>query len=187
MSESGSLSSTGFDLSWIDTADRGEEVEIGTQFCFVCQFVPVEGSRHCRVCNKCVKGFDHHCRWLNTCIGVNNYRAFVSLLISSILYLFIQLSSALYLLIQSCRRSSENDEDGGEHWGLLAEKVLTGGQIAVCLVCIYGIGMLMFLHFVLIRRGMTTYTFISLQRELLQLWDLQDALHPTNTSKILIL
>eukprot|EP00210_Caulerpa_lentillifera_P006225 g5946.t1 len=167
--------------SVIDPTDPGGDLTDESHFCFTCQNLASNGSKHCRICNKCVKGFDHHCRWLNTCIGVDNYASFLCLLISSILFLTIQVLTALYLLIESSRRNSSKNKGDSEQWELVTEKILTSGQILIGIFSLYGLGMLLSLHFVLIWRKMTTYTFILLQRELLQLWDLHDTLFPDNT------
>ena len=46
-------------------------------YCYECEVIVDNKSKHCRFCNKCVVDLDHHCVWLNTCIGQKNYPYFL--------------------------------------------------------------------------------------------------------------
>ncbi|OMJ86047.1 hypothetical protein SteCoe_12481 [Stentor coeruleus] len=57
-----------------------------TRLCNYCCANVNPESKHCKICNKCVPKFDHHCGILNTCVGMGNYRFFICLLLSLLLY-----------------------------------------------------------------------------------------------------
>lgn len=65
--------------------------------CVICDIKVDALTKHCAMCNKCVRGFDHHCKWLNNCIGQRNYRVFVALLATDILYNLAGLSVIIFL------------------------------------------------------------------------------------------
>lgn len=52
------------------------------QRCRTCRFIKPARSKHCSFCKICISKADHHCIWLMNCVGRNNYRHFLSLLLS---------------------------------------------------------------------------------------------------------
>ncbi|KAJ1924344.1 hypothetical protein IWQ60_005257 [Tieghemiomyces parasiticus] len=52
--------------------------------CRTCHTIKPARSKHCSLCNACIAGMDHHCVWINNCVGHNNYRYFISFLISMV-------------------------------------------------------------------------------------------------------
>lgn len=129
-------------------------------------------SKHCRYCNKCCEEFDHHCPWLNNCIGHRNYGYFFALLSFVTIKLLIHLCTAVFALTKSVI-SSETIERIGRGMspsiGLITYRVILGIQIVLALVLLHPVGALLVLHIILKIRGISTYKFIVMQRELVKL------------------
>ena len=66
-------------------------------------------SKHRRSCDKCVDSFDHHCRWLNNCVGHKNYVTFISLMAISVVWLVMEASGDIAVLIR-CFVNKKNME-----------------------------------------------------------------------------
>lgn len=58
---------------------------IENNFCYLCECMVGDKSKHCSICNKCVEVFDHHCVWLNNCVGRKNYRTFIACLFTGLM------------------------------------------------------------------------------------------------------
>lgn len=50
--------------------------------CGTCKIVKLPRSKHCSICGHCVMLHDHHCIWMNNCIGYNNFKWFLTFLVS---------------------------------------------------------------------------------------------------------
>ena len=68
--------------------------------CYWCEVRVPNASKHCKYCDKCVHRFDHHCAWLNNCVGSENYRDFVSVLVSTLLFTLFQFIVTLIFAIR---------------------------------------------------------------------------------------
>ena len=91
-----------FAVGLVDPGDHGSGDARPTHGYFRCSYCDrhVKGSsRHCKACNKCIEGFDHHCKYLNTCVGKHNYFFFIAYVTLCAMVSVLQLSCALYLII----------------------------------------------------------------------------------------
>ncbi|TRZ02070.1 hypothetical protein DNTS_016491, partial [Danionella cerebrum] len=70
------------------------------RYCHHCQLIKPDRCHHCSVCQKCVLKMDHHCPWLNNCVGFSNYKFFLLLLLYSLLYCLLIISSVTPTFIQ---------------------------------------------------------------------------------------
>ncbi|GMH37534.1 hypothetical protein BSKO_05407 [Bryopsis sp. KO-2023] len=130
------------------------------------------GSKHCRYCNKCCEGFDHHCPWLNNCVGRKNYKFFFALLVSVTLKLAGHLAVALIAFVGSVLNVEETEEMAKgltPSLGVVPYRIIVGIQIGVVLLLLHPVGVLLALHTCLKLKGLGTYEFVLLQRELIEL------------------
>ena len=58
------------------------EGEDKKKLCKTCNIYKPARSNHCRKCDNCVELYDHHCPFVNSCIGKNNYKYFMSMVVS---------------------------------------------------------------------------------------------------------
>ncbi|EPR78313.1 DHHC-type Zn finger protein, partial [Spraguea lophii 42_110] len=54
--------------------------------CRECNSIEYYGSKHCYICDCCYYNRDHHCSFLGKCITQNNYKDFISFVLSMNLY-----------------------------------------------------------------------------------------------------
>ncbi|XP_045141217.1 palmitoyltransferase ZDHHC11 [Echinops telfairi] len=156
---------------------------IQSQYCHLCEVTVTPKAKHCSACNKCITNFDHHCKWLNNCVGSRNYWVFFSSVASAVaglvfltmilLYVFIQ-----YLMDQEQLRSDphfRNIEDK-ETWLLFlpffpvqtkAPVLLLIGVVALMLdlVSLLLLGHLLFFHFYLLVRRLSTFDYMTRGRQ----------------------
>lgn len=82
--------------------------------CRTCHFLKPARSKHCSLCNACVSRHDHHCIWLTNCVGRDNYRYFLSLLLSVSTLLLYGVYLGYMLLDRTLQR--EMSPGTAEHW-----------------------------------------------------------------------
>ncbi|EAW06483.1 DHHC palmitoyltransferase family protein [Aspergillus clavatus NRRL 1] len=87
--------------------------------CRTCNFLKPARSKHCSFCKACVSRHDHHCVWLTNCVGLNNYRYFLSLLLSLSVLLIYGSCLGYSLVSQSLEKlipSSSHLRSGNQSW-----------------------------------------------------------------------
>ncbi|RNF08080.1 putative zinc finger domain protein [Trypanosoma rangeli] len=132
-----------------DTSNEGEP-------CCYCRRLTRLNSRHCKACNKCISGFDHHCKWLNVCIGDRNYRFFISFIISALFSMVLALITGTVLLAKWWTQLSAYS------WFFRV------APIVFCILMLAAASPLVHLlgfHIMLRRLGLTTFEYITRQRQ----------------------
>ena len=142
-------------------------------FCNLCAYNVARGSKHCRACDKCVLHFDHHCKWLNNCVGSKNYHSFF-LLVSTVLFqVLAQMAAGAYLLRWALVDKADASASLADVDRFPLRASVNHQEFVVFLVaylfagvCLgYLVGDLFVFHLVLMRRGITTFDYITSQRE----------------------
>ena len=142
-------------------------------FCNLCAYNVARGSKHCRACDKCVLHFDHHCKWLNNCVGSKNYHSFF-LLVSTVLFqVLAQMAAGAYLLRWALVDKADASASLADVSTFPLRASVNHQEFVVFLVaylfagvCLgYLVGDLFVFHLVLMRRGITTFDYITSQRE----------------------
>ncbi|KAL2022525.1 hypothetical protein VTK56DRAFT_5132 [Thermocarpiscus australiensis] len=129
-----------------------------SNFCVTCMIRTPLRSKHCRRCQRCVAKHDHHCPWVYNCIGVNNHRHFFIYLIN--LTLGVLTYDWLTYLYFSSISGSASDE-----CNILAPslcRIINADSYSLLLAVwaslqLTWVTMLLFVQFVQVSRGMTTY------------------------------
>lgn len=120
-------------------------------------------SRHCLICDKCVVDYDHHCKWLNNCIGAKNYRAFICLIVSTLVLVGLQLVVCAVLFakyvvrmddLQSDLDSSATKMDAKLCFGIVCTNLFVGIPAFMMVAHLVGF------HIYLGSLGLTTYNYV---------------------------
>ncbi|CAD5206649.1 unnamed protein product [Bursaphelenchus okinawaensis] len=152
-----------------DRAKHNHVIE--DNFCNICQITVSVGTKHCKHCNKCIPKFDHHCKWLNNCIGKKNYKAFLVLVISLVLYSLISIAVFIWALgifiANTGKTESKPDSFSDEYmfldiWNWFIMCIL----VIICqgVLCGSTVHLLSF-HVMLWCNKMTTFSYIVQQRQ----------------------
>lgn len=139
-------------------------------YCDLCEAHVHNSSKHCRACGRCTEGFDHHCKWLNNCIGGANYKWFFWTVSSTVALLTLQSAWGLWLFIISFTQRAAMElkvasvyGTGFSYKGWQASLII---YLVLLAAAIFGLGELLIFHVVLIYKDMTTYDFITAQRNM---------------------
>ena len=146
-----------------------------TLYCYECEVIVDNKSKHCRFCNKCVIDLDHHCVWLNTCIGQKNYPYFLQTVYAITIVSIVSYALSVAYLIESFaypqtfylrmlivlpapsnRPAIVLPLDGVRSLMILSVVVLTPLIVLVFQLCGF--------HSMLLCKGQTTYEFIALHK-----------------------
>lgn len=144
-----------------------EENDDDLAFCMTCNSYVFPRSKHCRACDKCVHVFDHHCKWLNNCVGRFNYAAFFTSISSVVVMTGIILGVCGQLLAEHFMEDEVETRFRKIYKG--APDDLPLGLIIVMLVINLPLFLLdlqlVLLHSFLIKKQLTTYEYIMIQRD----------------------
>ncbi|KAJ0975899.1 hypothetical protein J5N97_017864 [Dioscorea zingiberensis] len=137
-------------------------------FCTLCNAEVRKFSKHCKSCDKCVDGFDHHCRWLNNCVGRRNYITFISLMVTSLIWLLFEFGIGITVLVLCFVNKTSTEKSIIEKLGHGFSHPLFATIVAICtaisLLACAPLGELLFFHMILIKKGMTTYEYVVAMR-----------------------
>lgn len=136
-------------------------------FCTLCDAEVRKFSKHCRSCDKCVDGFDHHCRWLNNCVGRKNYFTFLALMITSLLWLTIEIGVGIAVIaICFANKNSKRiiQDQLGNGFPQPAFATIVAFFTLLSIVACIPLGELFFFHMILIKKGITTYEYVVAMR-----------------------
>uniref|UniRef100_A0A7R9VX56 S-acyltransferase n=1 Tax=Chlamydomonas euryale TaxID=1486919 RepID=A0A7R9VX56_9CHLO len=154
-----------------DPSDAGLKGSLdGELFCSMCEVNVSSSAKHCRACNRCVEGFDHHCKWLNNCIGHSNYRSFFLLVSATVTLLTLQLAWGIWLVTVSFTQKALYQLRALSVYGSSFSYV--GWQVGLFLLIVLlaaticMLGELLVFHMVLISKDLTTFEYITAQREI---------------------
>ncbi|CAD5209643.1 unnamed protein product [Bursaphelenchus xylophilus] len=162
---------------------------IENNFCNICQITVTPGTKHCKHCNKCIPNFDHHCKWLNNCIGKKNYKAFLVLVVSLVVYSLISIGVFVWALglfiVNTGHTETQPDGFVNEYmffdvWNWFIMCIL----VIICqgVLCGSTIHLLSF-HVLLWCNKMTTFSYIVQQRQKKRIHSQQESEHTTQTTR----
>lgn len=140
----------------------GTKVPVRHQLCPFCSIIRgkatyygCERRYHCNHCSRCTPGMDHHCWFLNSCISSNNYRSFLTLLVSYDVMLIVQICAGGRCLYYMSRGECNVDTAGD-----VAMWILLVMQQALCTLALAHPSYILGYHINLMKNGQTTIEFI---------------------------
>jgi hypothetical protein len=127
-------------------------------FCVTCMIRTPLRSKHCKRCQRCVARHDHHCPWVYNCVGVNNHRHFFFYII----YLCLGIVAYDWTLWYYFSDIAPQASDVCNVFAPQLCQVVNSDPYALMLAIfvtaqLSWVIMLLFVQFVQISRGMTTY------------------------------
>jgi hypothetical protein len=140
-----------------------------------------EECKHCRCCNVCRLGFDHHCFFLNNCVTSANYEWFflgISFLTISAIFTTLLV---IWVFMSIEYGNGEPIDRAAKFYGSKVPKGVIYAFGSFLLFEMLGIEVfmnyLLALHFLLIKRHVTTFELICYRRELRAQREAQGASH----------
>lgn len=149
-------------VSNADLLDRSNYTVESGKICNYCLSVVNFQSKHCKVCNKCIYRFDHHCNILNTCIGGSNYKEFIYLLLSLLVFNLSLSIFSIHTIIRYFKTSESSKPDSitQSKFSINAMIVTNFINFVLSVTIELFLTFLLIFHLYLKLKSMTTYEFI---------------------------
>jgi len=136
-------------------------VKISQKYCQTCRIYRPLRSKHCSSCGRCIFRYDHHCPWLGNCIGLGNYRTFLCLISSAMIYFGVA-AAVTYKVLKAKYALSVISTTGQPVMRIAAlRQVLWGNLLATlflpaCALLSLALGMLVVYHVAMVTANLTT-------------------------------
>jgi len=141
----------------------------GEFFCTYDHSFVHESSKHCRECDRCTEEFDHHCKWVNNDVGKKNYKSFVMLIVSVLVHLIVFLFFGALVTAHYAKDRYFEDQDillyNSNRGHIIGGLAIMWIFMILSLAFVILDANLVFFHFFLIKKGLTTYQYILLVEE----------------------